>query len=192
MKQSLLLFLFLYCSCSIAQRTITGTVTDDSGELILGATVLVKGINKVTTTDFDGHYSIEAKDENVLVFSFPGYKKQNILVGSQNIIDVIFDEELTEVVTLVHYYRKTFAVSTNYGFNYNTVGLGIYKRLRYPFYIDLNASISSDFNINKEFEFSLSKSLSITSFYFEIGIKHEQADFNFNNFKKNELFLIKK
>ncbi|KEZ93777.1 carboxypeptidase-like regulatory domain-containing protein [Nonlabens ulvanivorans] len=191
MKHSFFLFLLLYCTTCVAQRTITGNVSDTDGEAILGVTIAIKDSAIGVVSDFDGNYSIVASIEDVLVFSYAGFEPQEILVGSQNTIHVVLEEDLTTVHAIVHYYQKTFEVSTSYGFNYNTVGLGIYKSIWHPLYIDLNASISSDFNINKKFEFSLSRSLSVKSFYFKVGLNHEQADFNFNNFKKNELFFKK-
>ncbi|MBF4984892.1 carboxypeptidase-like regulatory domain-containing protein [Nonlabens mediterrranea] len=61
MKISLVLFLSLYCITCIAQRTITGNVSDTDGIPVLGATVLIKGTDNEVNTDFDGNYSIEVR-----------------------------------------------------------------------------------------------------------------------------------
>lgn len=63
---------------------VTGTVTDDVGEVV-GASVVVKGTNVGTTTDINGRYSINAKKGDVLIFSFIGYARQEIQVGSTTI-----------------------------------------------------------------------------------------------------------
>ena len=70
----LTLLLALVVQISFAQeKTISGTVTDESGPLP-GVTVLKKGTSQGTETDFDGNYSIKAKSGDVLVFSFVGMK----------------------------------------------------------------------------------------------------------------------
>jgi len=86
---------------SWSQKTVTGTITDDKGTPVLGATVLVQDTNRGTTTDFDGKYAIEVSDSETLVFSSLGFSTKTILVGSQTTIDVILVEEasaLSEVV----------------------------------------------------------------------------------------------
>ena len=70
----LTLFLALVVQISFAQeKTISGTVSDESGPLP-GVSVLIKGTTTGTETDFDGKYSIKAKTGDVLVFSYLGYK----------------------------------------------------------------------------------------------------------------------
>ena len=65
----------LVTAISFAQGTISGSVTDAStGDVLPGATVLVKGTKNGTTTDFDGNFSIAAKSGDVLVFSYIGYQ----------------------------------------------------------------------------------------------------------------------
>ncbi|QCX37599.1 TonB-dependent receptor [Aureibaculum algae] len=100
------------------QTQITGVISDADGPLP-GATVSIKGTTVGTTTDFDGNYAIEAENgEAVLVFSFVGYKTQEIVVGSQTTINVtlISDSQLDEVVVIGYTTRKkgdvTGSVST--------------------------------------------------------------------------------
>lgn len=87
---------------SFAQaKTISGTVTDNSGLPLPGATVLVKGTNSGASTDFDGQYSIEANQGSTLVISYVGYATQEVVVGSSSTIDVKLSEDaqaLQEVV----------------------------------------------------------------------------------------------
>ncbi|WP_222439156.1 TonB-dependent receptor [Echinicola salinicaeni] len=69
-------------------KEVKGKVTDENGEPIPGATVQVQGTTRGTVTDIEGKYSIDVDEGDVLVFSFLGYEKQNVAVGSQSIIDV--------------------------------------------------------------------------------------------------------
>ncbi|WP_027138483.1 SusC/RagA family TonB-linked outer membrane protein [Gaetbulibacter saemankumensis] len=98
----LTLFLAFVVQITFAQeKTISGVVSDDSGLPLPGATVLVKGTNTGTSTDFDGKYFIKANQGATLVFSFVGYSSKEVLVGSSNTIDVTLAEDaatLEEVV----------------------------------------------------------------------------------------------
>ncbi|MEL0201027.1 MAG: carboxypeptidase-like regulatory domain-containing protein, partial [Flavobacteriaceae bacterium] len=69
-------------------QTITGTVTDQSGEPLPGATVVVEGTDNGVTTDFDGNFSIQANSGDILVVSFIGYSSQNITVSGDSSINV--------------------------------------------------------------------------------------------------------
>ncbi|MAZ25566.1 MAG: hypothetical protein CL868_00635, partial [Cytophagaceae bacterium] len=87
----------------VLQNTITGTVTDDNGAPLPGASILVKGTTTGTQTDFDGNYSISAESGATLVFSYVGFATQEIVVGAQNSIDVSMAEDaaaLEEVVVV--------------------------------------------------------------------------------------------
>jgi len=74
---------------STAQRTVSGTVTDASGEALIGVNILEQGTDKGTITDFDGNFEISVSEGATLVFSYTGYTSQEIAVGSQSQIDVI-------------------------------------------------------------------------------------------------------
>jgi len=87
---------------AIAQRTISGTVTDVSGEPLIGASILVKGTSTGMVTDLDGTYSLSVPaDATTLVFSYTGYTSQEIQLGASDVIDVTLEESaetLSEVV----------------------------------------------------------------------------------------------
>ena len=72
-KTVLLVFSFLLSGLTFAQQTISGSVTDESGLPLPGATVAVEGTSTGTTTDFDGNYSIQAADGQTFVISYVGY-----------------------------------------------------------------------------------------------------------------------
>ncbi len=94
MKKQLLLLLFSLFAVVGFARTVTGTVTDATGEPLIGVSVMVKGTTTGTDTDFDGNYSIEVpNDKAVLNFSYVGMKPQRITVGSQSVINVTMQED---------------------------------------------------------------------------------------------------
>ncbi|GAB6009936.1 SusC/RagA family TonB-linked outer membrane protein [Dysgonomonas reticulitermitis] len=105
-SQRMLLMLF-FCFISVAfiqAQTVTGTVTDANGEPLIGVSVVVKGTTVGQMTDIDGKYSIAVGNQKAtLVFTFMGYTKQEISVGSQSVINVKLEEDsklLEEVVVV--------------------------------------------------------------------------------------------
>ena len=70
------------------QQTINGVVTDDQGVPLPGATVMVKGSSKGVTTNFDGQYSIEAQEGDILQVSFVGFKTYEVKIAGQANFDV--------------------------------------------------------------------------------------------------------
>jgi TonB-linked SusC/RagA family outer membrane protein len=97
-----LLFLGLLMSISLwAQRTITGTVIDASGNPLSGVTVTVRGTNTATQTKPDGSFSISAVQGNTLVFTSVGFTLQEVQVGNSDNVSITLqnqNRELTEVV----------------------------------------------------------------------------------------------
>src|SRR6266850_7486591 len=69
-------------------RTITGMVRSDAGEALPGVNILIKGTTTGTTTGADGRYTLQAPGNATLVYSYIGYKFQEIAVGNQTNIDV--------------------------------------------------------------------------------------------------------
>ena len=90
--------------------TLTGTVTSAADQSpIPGATILIQGTTTGTSTDFDGKYSIEVKNGNVLQFSFIGFATQSITINGQTTLDVVMAEDnalLDEVVVVGYGTRK--------------------------------------------------------------------------------------
>jgi TonB-linked SusC/RagA family outer membrane protein len=92
--------LFFALTLSAYAQQISGTVADENGVPLPGATVLVQGTSNGVSTDFDGNYSISASQGDTLVFSFVGYSSQSVVVGSSATINVSLqpDNSLDEVV----------------------------------------------------------------------------------------------
>jgi len=86
------------------QRTVTGVVTDQSGQPLPGVTVVVKGTTQGTVTNADGDYTItNIPDDATLVFSFVGMRTQEVVVRSQTTVNVNMAEDaigLDEVVVV--------------------------------------------------------------------------------------------
>ncbi len=101
MKKTLLFVFILFVTNIYSQeRTISGIVSDTFGP-VADISVTVKGTNKGTATDFDGKYSISAKQGDILVFSHITYKTVEKKVGNSNRINIFLKENnqvLDEVV----------------------------------------------------------------------------------------------
>ena len=80
---------------------VTGAVRDAKGEPVIGATVIVKGTATGATSGADGRYSIQAGPDATLEFSFIGYKKQEVPVGTRSAIDVVLEEDALMVDDVV-------------------------------------------------------------------------------------------
>lgn len=100
----LLVTLFAYSLSGQAQSVVKGTVTDVSGEPVIGATVLVKGHNSTgTVTNIDGRYTINATLKDVLVFSYIGMIPQEVKVSGNEVINIVLKDDiktLDEVVVV--------------------------------------------------------------------------------------------
>ena len=96
----LLVVFLLTAQMSFAQKTVTGVVSDSDGLPLPGATVLVQGTTTGVTTDFDGNFSINVAEGQILEFSFVGYETAAIAVGAGNVINVTLSlgTQLEEVI----------------------------------------------------------------------------------------------
>ena len=99
-KNSLLsILLTLAFGLSSYAQQITGSVSDDNGIPLPGASIVIQGSSSGTTTDFDGNFSIETSQGSILVISYVGYESQQIVVGSSPInVQLTSDNALDEVV----------------------------------------------------------------------------------------------
>lgn len=90
-------------------KTVTGTVTDVSGEPIIGANIRIKGTTTGTITDIDGNFSIEAGPQSVIEVSYIGYLTQETVINNQKSIRFLLKEDtktLDEVVVIGYGVQK--------------------------------------------------------------------------------------
>lgn len=101
-KFLILIFSLGIASISWAQTTVTGTVTDELNTPLPGATVLEKGTTNGTTTDFDGNFSIDVANENVVLeFSYIGYSTMEAAVNGRSSLSVQLAEDATQLEDVV-------------------------------------------------------------------------------------------
>lgn len=103
MKKLLPLWLMLLVGVVQAQVTVKGTVNAAGDGLSLpGVTVLVKGTTTGVATEIDGTYSITVpSSQSILVYSFIGYKAQEIVVGNQSTINITMEEDMSSLDEVV-------------------------------------------------------------------------------------------
>jgi len=87
---------------ALEQNTISGTVTDESGQPLPGVTVVVKGTTQGTITDAEGNYSLSNVPENaILVFSFVGMRTHEIPIEGKSLINVVLAEDTIGIEEVV-------------------------------------------------------------------------------------------
>lgn len=99
----LLIAFFVALTAHAQSIKITGTVSDEKGEPIIGASVKIKGTGTGTVTDFDGRFSLSADSKGKLVVSYIGYKTSEISIDGRNSISLTLHEDhalLNEVVVI--------------------------------------------------------------------------------------------
>ena len=101
--QRTLTVLFLLCMIPIGMnaQTVRGTVNDEAGEPIIGATVKVQGGNDATITDLDGNFTIKAASNATLTITYVGYVSQQVQVGGRNNITITLKEDNTTLNDVV-------------------------------------------------------------------------------------------
>ena len=102
----LLLMLFIVLSGVYAfaqqRKTISGTVSDESGVALQGVSVAIKGASAIAATDARGHFSVSlAASQNVLVFSSVGYETTELTIGNQTTLSVKLRPSITESEAVV-------------------------------------------------------------------------------------------
>ena len=106
MKKSIqiLILMLLGAHMTWAQQVVKGTVTDENGVPLPGATVIELGTQNGVSSDFDGNFNINVGQDSNLEFSYVGYKSQLIKVAGQNQINVSLspNNELDEVVVVAY------------------------------------------------------------------------------------------
>lgn len=107
-------FIISYFIILACQAQVTGTVTDESGEPLIGATVVLKGTLDGTVTEVDGSYSIDVR-QGILVFSYTGYEPQEIPIDGKTRIDVVLKTSsyiLSDVVVIGYGTQKKEDLTT--------------------------------------------------------------------------------
>ena len=106
MKRKLILFftlLFTGVGILMAQTQVRGIVVDESGEPVIGATILIKGTYQGTVTDIDGNFTLTAPVGGTLVVSYVGYITEEVAVSSQVRVVLTSDTEQLDEVVVVGY-----------------------------------------------------------------------------------------
>ncbi len=114
-RNFLILFLLGFAvTLSAQQRTVTGRVTNDSGQPLSGVTVTVKGTNNGTQTNEQGAFSISAPANGTLIFSFVGFGQREVAINNRAAVDLSLtasNQEMQQVV-VVGYGRQKKATVT--------------------------------------------------------------------------------
>ena len=103
-RAAMALLLSVMCFAAYAQKTVTGTVKDATGEPMIGVSILVDGTTIGGITDFDGNFTIkDVPEKAVLKITYIGFKDQKISVAGKNSFNVTMEEDaasLDEVVVV--------------------------------------------------------------------------------------------
>src|SRR5690554_4247181 len=104
MKRKLAMFLTLFfvgIGVIFAQTQVRGTVVDDTGEPVIGATILIKGTSQGTVTDIDGNFNLTAPTGGTLVVSYVGFDSQEVAVRANLRVVLAPDTQLLDEVVIV-------------------------------------------------------------------------------------------
>ncbi len=103
LKHTILLFcaMTLIAFQALAQRKVSGKITDETKEGLPGVAVIVKGTTTGTISDFDGNYTLNVEDGSTLVFSFVGYSTQEVAVGNRAVVDINMETDQTTLSEVV-------------------------------------------------------------------------------------------
>lgn len=99
-----LLLLLLMCSVTVwaQDSSVTGRISDEKGELLIGVSVQEKGTTNGTITDMNGQYTLKLSTANpILIVSYIGYKPQEVRVAKQKIVDVVLVEDVSSLDEVV-------------------------------------------------------------------------------------------
>ncbi|MGQ8338257.1 SusC/RagA family TonB-linked outer membrane protein [Sunxiuqinia sp. A32] len=103
MKKILLLLICIqFFGLSFAQQiTLKGIVSSSDGELLPGVNVFIDGTTKGTITDFDGKYQLTVSSGDKVVYSFIGFKKEEVVIRNQKIMDVVLAPDINSLDEVV-------------------------------------------------------------------------------------------
>ena len=104
MKRKLMLFmslLLISIGMATAQTQVRGVVVDETGEPVIGATILIKGTTQGTVTDYDGKFALSVPANSTLVFSYVGMNTQEVAAGPNMKVVMQSDSKLLQEVVVV-------------------------------------------------------------------------------------------
>ena len=97
---ALMLVLSLFVG-TVSAQTVTGNVVDETGEAVIGATVMEKGTKNATVTDFDGNFTIKMNGGKVLTISYIGMQSQDVNVAGKTSVNIVLKEDATTLQDVV-------------------------------------------------------------------------------------------
>ena len=97
---ALMLVLSLFVG-TVSAQTVTGNVVDETGEAVIGATVMEKGTKNATVTDFDGNFTIKMDGGKVLTISYIGMQSQDVNVAGKTSVNIVLKEDATTLQDVV-------------------------------------------------------------------------------------------
>lgn len=98
------------------KRTITGTITDQSGEAIIGANIVEKGTSNGTISDADGHFTLEISGKGPLLITYIGYNTQEVPITNQTSLAIKLTEDskmIDEVVVIGYGQQRRSEITTS-------------------------------------------------------------------------------
>lgn len=113
------ILLLMLCFMQIAQaqeKTVTGTIMDETGSPLPGASVVVKGTTNGVSSDFDGNFSITAANDDILLFSYIGYFTQEANVVGKTTLNITLEpntDTLDEVVVVAYGTQKKEEITSS-------------------------------------------------------------------------------
>lgn len=125
MKQFFLLLFLSFCliGTTQAQRTITGNVSDEDGNPLIGATILAVGTTSGTATDIDGSYSLSLPEGVTAIrASYTGYTDQTIDLGAENVVDIVMTYDVMQINEVVVTASGIERQRKDLGYSISTIG----------------------------------------------------------------------
>ncbi|TSE10514.1 SusC/RagA family TonB-linked outer membrane protein [Aquimarina algiphila] len=92
MNKNLIILFLIFSTSLFAQKQITGVVVDPAGTPVPGVNVIIQNTTRGTATDFDGNYTLEVNEGEILEFSVLGYETQTIMIKNQTVINISLQE----------------------------------------------------------------------------------------------------
>ena len=105
MKKLMVFFTLFFMGIGflVAQTQVQGSVLDDTGEPVIGATIQIQGTSQGTVTDIDGNFTLSAPADGVLVVTYVGYESQEVPVSPNVRVVLATDTQLLDEVMVVAY-----------------------------------------------------------------------------------------